>query len=110
MRDWLQNSGATSRASLDALMSTNRSLKLCRDVCNGSKHFVLDPRRSKTDHIGLMHEYVSSPVGQSERASSRPRLLAFESRKGEVEFAYVDKLMADCLAAWQKFCATLGGS
>lgn len=43
MRDWLQHSGAASKASLDAPMSANRCLKLCRDVCNGSKHFVLDP-------------------------------------------------------------------
>jgi hypothetical protein len=107
MRDWLQNSGAASRTSLDALMSTNHCLKLCRDLCNGSKHFVLDSRRSKTNHIGLMREYVPPPVGQSEGASSRLRLLAFESHEGEVEFAYIDELMADCVAAWQEFCVTL---
>lgn len=65
MRDWLQNSGAASKASLDALMSANHSLQLCRDVCNGSKHFSLDSRRSKTDHIGLMREYVPPQVGQT---------------------------------------------
>lgn len=107
MRDWLQNSGAASRTSLDALMSANRCLRLCRDLCNGSKHFALDPRRSKTNHIGLMREYVPPPVGQSGGPSSRPRLLAFESHEGKVEFAYVDELMAGCVAAWQEFCATL---
>jgi hypothetical protein len=113
MRDWLQNSGAASQVSLDDLMSANRCLRLCRDVCNGSKHFVIDPRRSKTDHIGMMHEYVPPPVGQHEGASSKPRLLAFENRDGEVEFACVDELMADCLVTWREFCATLplrGGS
>ncbi len=106
IRDWLQNSGAASKASLDALMSANHSLQLCRDVCNGSKHFALDPRRGKTDHIGLMREYVPPQVGQS-TGSSRPRLLVFESRDGGIEFKYIDELIAECLATWQGFCATM---
>lgn len=75
LRDWLHNSGSASRASLDALMTANHSLGLCRDLCNGTKHFALDPRRSKTRQIGLMHEYVDPPAGQSTGGSSRPRLL-----------------------------------
>jgi len=106
MRDWLQNSGAASKASLDALMSANHSLQLCRDVCNGSKHFALDPKRSKTDHIGLMREYVPPRVGQT-TGSSRPCLLVFEGRDGGIEFKRIDELMTDCLSAWQAFCATL---
>jgi hypothetical protein len=56
LRDWLQNSGATTQKALDDLMARTPALKLCRDVCNGSKHFALDLRRTTTDHIQLMRE------------------------------------------------------
>jgi hypothetical protein len=107
MRDWLQNSGAASQAQLDALMASNRCLKLCSDVCNGSKHFVLDPKRSKTDHIGLLREYIPPSLTGDHEASSRPSLLAFVNHAGDVEFRRVEELMAECLAAWQTFCAEL---
>jgi hypothetical protein len=107
MRDWLQNSGAASQAQLDALMASNRCLKLCRDICNGSKHFALDPKRSKTDHIGLLREYVPPSPSSDREASSRPSLLAFVNHAGDVEFSRVDELMAECLAAWHTFCAEL---
>jgi hypothetical protein len=89
LRDWLQNSGAASQRDLDELMARTPALKLCRDVCNGSKHFVLDQRRSSTDHIGLMREYVPPPVIGGE-PGERLRLLAVEGQDGSVNFFEIE--------------------
>jgi hypothetical protein len=64
-------------------MAHTPALKLCRDVCNGSKHFALDLNKTSTDHVGLMREYVP-PATSGAAASSRPRLLVFEGQDGSV--------------------------
>ncbi len=106
LRDWLQNSGAASQADLDALMSGTPALKLCRDVCNGSKHFRLDPSRTATDHIGLMREYVP-PIGTTGPGGSRPRIFVFEGQDGAIEMVEIRDLMKECVQAWSRFCASL---
>lgn len=106
LRDWLQNSGATSQADLDALMASTPALKLCRDVCNGSKHFRLDPSRTETDHISLMREYVP-PIGATGSGGSRPRLFVFEGQDGAIQIVEIRDLMRECVEAWSRFCACL---
>jgi hypothetical protein len=109
LRDWLQKSGAASQAELDTLMKSTPALKLCRDVCNGSKHLTLDPARTDTDHIGLMREYVP-PIGAGEEGGIRPRLFVFEGQEGSVELVEIRELMRECVAAWRNFCAQLPNS
>ena len=103
LRDWLQNSGAASQRDLDELMARTPALKLCRDVCNGSKHLVLDQRRTSTDHIGLMREYVPPPVTGGE-PGERLRLLAVEGQDGSVNFFEIEDLLEQCVSAWRDFC------
>lgn len=110
LRDWLQKSGAASQAELDALMKDIPALKLCRDICNGSKHFRLDSSRTETDHIGLMREYVP-PIGTTGTGgSSRPRIFVFEGQNGAIEMVEVRDLMRECVEAWSRFCAHLPSS
>lgn len=109
MRDWLQNSGAASQAQLKLLMESE-SLALCRALCNGSKHFVLNPKQHpETDHIGLLREYVPAPPpgARDSMSNSRPGLLAFVDRQGTINYRRIDELMAECVSAWQAFCAGL---
>jgi hypothetical protein len=107
LQDWLRNSGAASRADLK-VVTDSPALKLCRDVCNGSKHFALDERQM-SDHIGLMREYVVRGLSDGRVAGSRPRLLVFEPRGGggDVVVCEIDELMRDCIVAWRDFCAKL---
>jgi hypothetical protein len=106
LRDWLQKSGAATKAELDELMKETPALKLCRDVCNGSKHFALDPAKTKTDRIGLMREYIP-PITKNEIGGVRPRLFVFEGQDGSVQMADISELMNECAAAWRGFCALL---
>ena len=85
LRDWLKNSGAAPQSDLDALMSRTPALKLCRDVCNGSKHFVLKPSMTSTDHIGLMREYVP-PLYTGGQPGEKLRFLAVEGQDGSINF------------------------
>lgn len=110
LRDWLQESGAASQAELDALMKATPALKLCRDICNGSKHFRLDSNRTETDHIGLMREYVP-PIGSTDTSgNSRPRIFVFEGQDGAIEMVEIRDLMRECVEAWSRFCARLPSS
>jgi hypothetical protein len=108
LRDWLQKSSAARQPDLDALMNGAPALKLCRDVCNGSKHLTLDPERTNTDHIGLMREYVP-PIGANGTGRSRPRLFVFEDQDGTIEMVDIQDLMSECVEAWTNFCAGLPG-
>jgi hypothetical protein len=99
MRDWLLNSGAADRQSLQDLMTRTSALKVCRDVCNGSKHFALDPRMTSTARIALMREYVAGPG-----SGDRLRLIAVVGHDGSVNCCEITALLDECLAAWRDFC------
>jgi hypothetical protein len=106
LRDWLQNSGAACQRELDELMSRNPALKLCRDVCNGSKHFTLD-QRTTTDQIGLMREYLP-PSGPGREPGERPGLIVFEGQDGTVNIQRIEELIDARVTAWRDFCRSLG--
>ena len=104
LRDWLVKAGAASNAELKSLFGDNPCLELCCDVCNASKHLVLDSRHT-TARIGLMREYVPPPTRDG-ASGSRPTLLAFQDRDGHVEFVPIGQLLNDCMTVWRAFCST----
>lgn len=102
LRDWLLNSGATTKVNLDALMHNTPALSLCRDVANGSKHLTLNATE-RTARVGLMREYAP---GTS--AGFKWSLLAFERRAdGAVDFHGINNLMSECVDTWNSFCSEL---
>jgi hypothetical protein len=105
LRDWLLNSGGASKAEIEALFADSPCLRFCADVCNGSKHFVLDPKRHTTARIGRMLEYVP-PLPGSDVDGMRPTVLAFQDHGGYVDFVPIDGLLRDCTTTWQQFCST----
>lgn len=108
LRDWLLKSGAAVQASLDTFMHETPALGFCRDVCNGSKHLVVDATH-KTARVGLMREYV--PAGTfSPSGGTRFRLLAFEARAGGVTYQDIDELRDEVVSAWRGFCGSLGAT
>jgi hypothetical protein len=99
LRDWIEKSSGATQAQLDDLMAQTPALKLCRELCNASKHFVLDgTHRSARIHV------VQEACGEGRY---RIRMIAFEARGGGTDYAYVDELVNDIVAAWQVFCRTL---
>ena len=48
LRDWLIKSGHSERVVVDAYIKNSDALRWCRDICNGMKHFRLDPDKTPT--------------------------------------------------------------
>lgn len=56
LRDWLIQSEALSRAALDERINADPAMRLCRDLCNRSKHLVLN-RASVDAQFAILREY-----------------------------------------------------
>lgn len=53
-----------------------------------------------------MREYVPPPPG-GDAGSSRPVLLAFQDRNGDVEFVSIIDLMDECMTTWRTYCGSI---
>jgi len=42
LKDWAINSGALSKDIINDFIESNTDMKICRDLCNGSKHLVIN--------------------------------------------------------------------
>lgn len=57
LRDWLLNSGAVQQRDLEDFFRIHVELRVCQDICNGTKHLGLD--RPKVDgEFSIGREYV----------------------------------------------------
>ena len=104
MADWLKNSGDKPRKEVDDFIERSPAMLLCRDICNGVKHFRLDPNRPTTTHPNLSsaasysREYITTETG--------PRLVregghwVFVTDDGERDMF---ELADECLAAWRGY-------
>jgi hypothetical protein len=61
LRDWLKNSGALPAAEIDVLFANTIPLKLCRDICNGTKHFSINSP-SIDPHFSIFREFDPSRI------------------------------------------------
>jgi hypothetical protein len=43
LADWISRDGEKTKLEVDAFMKRSKPMQLCRDVCNGLKHYRLDP-------------------------------------------------------------------
>jgi len=48
LRDWLIKSGHSERVVVDVYIRNSDALRWCRDICNGMKHYRLDPDKTPT--------------------------------------------------------------
>jgi len=53
LRDWLESSGAAASDDLQKLFDNDVNLSLCRDICNGSKHFRIDRQPVFNGHFAF---------------------------------------------------------
>ncbi len=65
LRDWLINSNALAVKIIDGEINNNLAMRLCRDLCNRSKHLVIDRRPSIDANLVITREYrgASRPPG-----------------------------------------------
>src|SRR5262249_11565420 len=57
LRDWFINSNSISQIELDNLIQSNEAMRLCRDICNRSKHLTLNRPASTDPNFSIGSEY-----------------------------------------------------
>ena len=96
LREWIEKSKVISKPDIDSFISGHQELRICRDICNGTKHMVID-RPSVSADISTYREYdwLSVPSGQPEaRGTTTFRILI-----GGAKYDMFD--LADrCMDAW----------
>jgi hypothetical protein len=106
LRDWIINSGWKSKAAVDAFTAATPDVKLCGDICNGLKHFRVDPKRvwsaSNSDWTTASMATYSFPPGSGDRPESISSQWVFTTDGTVVDmFDLADR----CVAAWDRFLA-----
>jgi len=91
LRDWLVESGVIAKDEMDPLIQTDRSMRLCRDVCNRSKHFRLRRTPSVDGDFSILREY------QGENSPSSLAIIAGEEKRDLWDVA------EGCFRFWHAF-------
>lgn len=89
LRDWLTANGATTADIANDAIRASRPLRICRDLCNASKHF--DISRPSTRGFMIGRQYRAAPF------------VIFEDADGSHDLFEVVALAEECVAAWDAF-------
>ncbi len=111
LRDWIIKSEFRDRADVDAFIDGNLALSLCRDICNGLKHFRIDPARASS-----APNWSTATTFQSVVSGSTPAVPVPAPGREPIPDERWDittgtdnidmfELADACLAAWDRFLA-----
>jgi hypothetical protein len=101
LADWIAQDGEKPRHEVEAFIDQSEPMRLCRDVCNGLKHYRLDPgRRSEnpnwTTTTVITFEAGAEPPAPSEITAGW--VILTEGRTIDM-FELADA----CVAEWRRF-------
>ena len=92
LRDWISEGEPDLKSAAYGAVDESPALKICRDLCNGTKHFNLSHPGTKGFAVGVQYRAQAFVVWTVlEDGEERERLLV------------VLELAADCVAAWLVF-------
>lgn len=95
LRDWFVNSGTIAAHKIDGLIRANRYMRLCRDVCNRSKHLRIS--RATTDAtFSIFREYR---VGDEEWNLA----IVADELKTDLFKTDLSTLASECRNFWRDF-------
>ena len=96
LKDWiLRDSSSRLRENVEGYINSNECLRICADICNRSKHFVLTrPREKWTPKFHFFGFYLG------QRAWVK---LGVETEIGELDAFGVAQT---CMASWKEFIQT----
>ncbi|MDO8676501.1 MAG: hypothetical protein Q7K16_02525 [Candidatus Azambacteria bacterium] len=100
LKDWVKNDDSSGIPGIDVENFVNNSefLKVCGDLCNGSKHLKITKPKTHGDtkinrHVYLRHGgHVNDPIVKRE----------FIIKSGENKYEALD-LANKCIKEWKKF-------
>lgn len=97
LKDWLIESGVTNNKVVDKFISSEDDMKICRDLCNGSKHLVIkDP--SIDPGIKVKNRAFSLSLSNE---SPRIKVVYWIEADGGVYHAF--DVATRCLVLWEEF-------
>ena len=102
LRDWLLNDKAVAQKDLEDLFKSHIELRVCQDICNGTKHLDLDhPKVDGSFSIG--REYVDL-----DDTRDRPHLTETWFIVAGSEKYDLFELAAACMRIWDTFVGGQG--
>jgi hypothetical protein len=103
-KDWLKNDPAVSArvSDVESVVAGSQNLRLCGDLCNGSKHLRLTaPKESADTKLGKQ-EFRLAVGGESPIISAKYEV----NSGGKAYDAYT--LAQACMAEWESYLAAKG--
>jgi hypothetical protein len=91
LRDWLAESGFVAKPDIDRLIQADSSMRICRDVCNRSKHFRLKRPPSTDADFSISREY------QGEGHRNSLMIIAGDQKRELWNVA------EECISFWRNF-------
>jgi hypothetical protein len=97
LRDWLQNSSMATAEELREFFRLNEPMGVCRDICNGTKHWQID-RPSVDADFSIGREYVPANwPGERPHVNQSWFIVAGQSKHD------IFQLADTCMALWDSF-------
>jgi hypothetical protein len=104
MRDWLLKARTFRKEDLDKLINANLSMRLCRDLCNRSKHLVIGEGNNKP---GVDANLSICVEWQGESRGTAYVVHAWDSETNRDVRTDLADLPAACVAFWNTTLAHL---
>lgn len=98
LKDWLIHDAHLSSTLLNDFINNNIELQLCRDICNGTKHFNLNHASVDADFT-IIREY--NPFHKVWNEQRNNAIILSGGHKFELK-----KLASDCISLWDLFLLT----
>jgi hypothetical protein len=99
LRDWIVASKSINEAIVDSFIQSNTDMKICRDICNGSKHLIISrPSVANNIHKTLHSSVISSSVNNQQ---PEIELYYFINFRGTA-ISSLD-LARNCVLCWEIF-------
>ena len=95
LKDWLKQDSTVTNEDLNDFINNNKEIGICRDVCNGTKHYDIT-NASVDKQFGIIRSY--NPYHESLGTSKWSIVICAD---GEIYKPH--DLMIKCISLWNKF-------
>ncbi len=105
LKDWLRNDDSLTSAvqgAVEGYINQQRSLKLCADICNSSKHLQLNRPRSNENPAFGRKDYSLTLTANVDEAEISLKLWINTDSGAEDAFS----LATECVQEWDAFLKT----
>jgi hypothetical protein len=103
LKDWIKNDPAVMTTDVEGLINNTDVLRLCADLCNGTKHFQLTRARTGDVSTAFTSQSVSvRPAAAGSGEPPRPALHKWSVSSYGKDYEAL-ALAADVVRAWQQW-------